>query len=157
MDVIPVPATVVSALESILNQVGKAVLAVPQSMASPVVPLELGWKPIQLLIDHSILRFFLRVTNPGFQGIALVRSCMDWNLRHGATEYISNLSSMLDPYGLTVTDLPSLHHRALSAHHQHILLARVQSLSSLSLLPIPRVWWKLPLHVKESRWSRVLV
>ena len=82
---------------------------------------------------------------------------MDRNIRHGATRYISNLSSMLAPYGLTIATLPSLTHRALSDHHQRILLARVQSLSSLSLLPIPRVWWKLQLHVEESCWSRVLV
>ena len=85
VDVVPVPVDVVSALDSIQNQVGKAVLAVPQSTASPVVPIELGWKPIQLVIDHSILRFFLRATNPNFKGSALVRLCMDWNIRHGAT------------------------------------------------------------------------
>ena len=63
---------------------------------------------------------------------------------------------MLTPYGLTVADLPSLDHRALSTHHQRILLVSVQSLSSLTLLPVPQVWWKLPLHVVESRWSQVL-
>ena len=98
----------VSALESLQNQVGKAVRAVPQSTASPVVPIELGWKPIQLVIDHSILRFFLRVTNPEFKGSALVRLCMDWNICHGATRYISNLSSMLASYGLTIANLPSI-------------------------------------------------
>ena len=157
VDVVPVPVDVVSALDSIQNQVGKAVLAVPQSTASPVVPIELGWKPIQLMIDHSILRFFLRVTDPNFKGSALVRLCMDWNIRHGTTRYISNLSSMLASYGLTFINLPSNTHRTLSDHHRRILLARVQSLSSLSLLTISRVWWKLQLHVEESRWSRVLV
>ena len=56
-DAIPISKLVVDELEVLQNQVGKTLLVVPQSTANTVVQVELGWKPIKLLIGLSKLRF----------------------------------------------------------------------------------------------------
>ena len=50
-DAIPLSNAVIDELEIIQNQAGKALLGVPQSTANVVVQVELGWKPVKLLIE----------------------------------------------------------------------------------------------------------
>jgi len=50
-DAVPIPETSITELEIIQNQIGKSLLAVPQSSANTVIQVELGWKPIRLLIE----------------------------------------------------------------------------------------------------------
>ena len=80
VNMIPLSNSASSSLEVIQNQVGKAALGVPQSTANPVVKVELGWKPLQLLVDEAILCFFHWVSAPTFQGSSLVKTCMAWAL-----------------------------------------------------------------------------
>ena len=65
-DAVPVPETSITELEFIQNQIGKSLLGVPQSSANTVIHVELGWKPIQLLIELNKLRFFHKVSSPNF-------------------------------------------------------------------------------------------
>ena len=60
----------------IQNQIGKAILGIPQSSANAVVQVELGWKPIRLLIERSNLKFYQRVNNTEFKGSELVSACI---------------------------------------------------------------------------------
>ena len=60
-DAIPISNIVIEELEVVQNQIGKALLGVPQSSANTVVQVELGWKPLRLLLELSKLRFFQRV------------------------------------------------------------------------------------------------
>lgn len=80
MDAIPIFKSVVEESEVLQNQVGKALLGVPQSTAKAVVQVELGWKPIRLLIKLSKLRFLQRVMDKNFRGSQLLKACMNWNL-----------------------------------------------------------------------------
>ena len=50
-DAVPIPETSITELEIIQNQIGKSLLAVPQSSANTVIQVELGWNPIRLLIE----------------------------------------------------------------------------------------------------------
>ena len=50
-DVIQISEDIIHGLETIQQQVRKSILGIPQSYANPVVNLELGWKPIQLLLE----------------------------------------------------------------------------------------------------------
>ena len=54
-DVIPLSPSAISLLEVIQNQVEKAIFGVPQSTANPMVCSDLGWKPVQMLVDEFIL------------------------------------------------------------------------------------------------------
>ena len=57
-DAVSISNMVIEELEIVQNQVGKALLGVPQSTAaSTVVQVELGWKSIRLLIELTKLRF----------------------------------------------------------------------------------------------------
>ena len=51
-DVIPVSEDIIHGLETIQQQVGKSILGIPQSSANPIVNLELGWQPIQFLLEE---------------------------------------------------------------------------------------------------------
>ena len=74
-DAIPISNTVIEELE-----IGKALLGVPQSTANTVVQVELGWKPLRLLIELNKLRFFQRVYCDDFKGSELLKTCMEWCL-----------------------------------------------------------------------------
>ena len=53
----------ISELEVIQNKIGKSLRGVPQSSANTVVQVELGWKPIRLLIELNKLRFLLKASS----------------------------------------------------------------------------------------------
>ena len=59
------------------------------------VQVELGWKPIKLLIELSKLRFLQRVMADDFVGSQLLKACMDWNLADNNNFYTKNLMSFL--------------------------------------------------------------
>ena len=118
-DVVPFPGSVIRDINLIQTQLGKAILKLPKSTANPVVHVELGWQPIQLLIAAAKLRFLKRVSSPSF----LVASCMTWNKENQGTLYMKNLEEVLSPYlnrpeddvaSLTVQDL-RLHHEVFKA------------------------------------------
>ena len=115
-DVIPLSDTAVGSIETIQFQVGKSALCVPQSTASPAVNLELGWKPVQLLVDEAVLGFFNRVTDPNFKGSGLVSSCMDWACSSTTSPYTTNLLCLAVFYYVSLTDLPSLTLKSLCDH-----------------------------------------
>ena len=78
-DAIPISIPI-EELEIVQNQIGKALLGVPQSTANTVVQAELGWKLIRLLIELNKLCFFQRVYSEDFKGSELLKTCMEWSL-----------------------------------------------------------------------------
>ena len=156
-DVIPLSDTVVGSIETIRCQMGKSALLIPQSTANPAVHLELGWKPVQLLVDKAVLRFFLRATDPSFKGSGLVTSCMAWARSSTTSPYSANLLRLAVFYNVSLTNLPPLTLKSLRDHWVTRLLARVQSFPSLSLLPISPPWWRPTRFLESTRWSQVLV
>ena len=94
-DVIPISEDRIHGLEIIQQQVRKYILGIPQSSANSVVNLELGWKPIQLLLEETVMRFYQRVLDSGFKGSHLVRSCMEWSKSHGDTMYMQYLNKLI--------------------------------------------------------------
>ena len=156
-DVIPLSDTAVGSIETIQYQVGKSALCIPQSTAGPAVHLELGWKSVQLLVDEAVLRFFLRAMDPSFKGSGLVTSCMAWARSSTTSPYSANLLRLAVFYNVSLTNLPPLTLKSLRDHWITRLLARVQSLPSLSLLPISPPWWRPTRFLESTRWSQVLV
>ena len=156
-DVIPVSDDIIHGLETIQQQVGKSILGIPQSSANPIVNLEMGWKPIQLLLEESVVRFYQRAHDPEFKGSHLVQSCMEWNKTHGETMYIQYLNKLINRHNLSLDTLKLLKHSTLLEYHKKGILQRVQQLPSLNILPIPRTWWTMQPHIEESKWSRTLV
>jgi hypothetical protein len=80
-EAIPVSSAVIQEIEIIQNQVGKALLRVPQS-TTEVLQVELGWKPFKLLVEKCKLHFFQRVNSQDFKGSSLLKSCMQWCMLH---------------------------------------------------------------------------
>ena len=156
-DVIPVSDDIIHGLETIQQQVGKSILGIPQSSANPIVNLEMGWKPIQLLLEESVVRFYQRAHDPEFKGSHLVQSCMEWNKTHGETMYIQYLNKLINRHNLSLDTLKLLKHSTLLEYHKKGILQRVQQLPSLNILPIPRTWWTMQPHIEESKWSRTIV
>ena len=156
-DVIPVSDDIIHGLETIQQQVGKSILGIPQSSANPIVNLEMGWKPIQLLLEESVVRFYQRAHDPEFKGSHLVQSCMEWNKTHGETMYIQYLNKLINRHNLSLDTLKLLKHSTLLEYHKKEILQRVQQLPSLNILPIPRTWWTMQPHIEESKWSRTMV
>ena len=62
-DAVLISETTISELEVIQNKIGKSLLSIPQSSANTVVQMELGWKPIRLLIELNKLRFLLKASS----------------------------------------------------------------------------------------------
>ena len=86
-NVVPFSRSTTQDINLIQTQLGKAILKLPQSTANPVVQVELGWQPIQLLIAAAKLRFLKQVSSPSFLGSTLVSSCMTWNKENQGTLY----------------------------------------------------------------------
>ena len=80
MALMMISKAVIEELEVVQNQIGKALLGVPQSTANTVVQVELGWKPVRLLLELSKLRFFQRVYGKDFKGSEILKTCMQWCL-----------------------------------------------------------------------------
>ena len=157
MDVIPISKNVIQELESIQLRVGKSTLGVPKSTANPFVYLELGWKPIRLHLEESLLRFYKRVNSTTFKGSQLVNSCMEWNIINNNTKYMKYLTSMMTIMNPESLPLQEIEHNHLLQHHKLQILRRVQELESLRIMPIPRRWWKPSPFVEEFQWMRMLV
>ena len=136
-DVIPISDKVIQELESIQQRVGKSILGVPQSTANPVVYLELGWKPIRLHLEESLLRFYKRVNSETFKGSQFVKSCMEWNITNNNTKYMKYLTSMMDINNPESLSLQEIEHKHLLEHHKLQILQRVQEQDSLRIMPIP--------------------
>ena len=140
----------------IQNQIGKAILGIPQSSANAVVQVELGWKPIRLLLERSKLKCYHRVNNTEFKGSELVPACMNWHLNNPTSIYLSRLSTLLQEHARTPQDLLSVTLRQLNQTHEQKVLSEIQTKVTLKLLPIPRKWWRVQPHVADSRWSRAI-
>ena len=93
--VVPLSTSAISSIETIQSQVGKSVQCVPQSAANPPVNIELVWKPVPLLVDEAVLRFYHFVTDPSFWGSGLVKSCMAWALSSPTGPYLANLLRLM--------------------------------------------------------------
>ena len=122
-----------------------------------MIQVELGWKPVLLLIELNKLRFFHRVNNPDFAGSSLVKSCFEWNIRNPHTLYYTNLMSVLCKYAATPLILKGVTPKQLHQYHEQKVIGDIQELVTLKLMPLPRKWWKIQPHVEESRWSRTLI
>ena len=155
-DAVPISETTISELEVIQNKIGKSLLSIPQSSGNTVVQMELGWKPIWLLIELSKLRFFLRVSNHEFIGMSLVKSCLELNLSNLQTLYYTNLMSLLGKYASSLQDLNHVTPKQLHQWHEQKVISVIQEMVTLKLMPLPTKWWKMQPHVEESRWSKTL-
>ena len=151
-DAVPISDATIAELEIIQNQIGKSLLGVPQSSANTVVQVELGWKPMRLWIELNKLRFFLRVTSAEFIGSSIVKSCMEWNLRNPQTLYYSNLMSVLGTYAPTHQDLKNVSKKQVHQCHEQKVIADIQEMVTLKLMPLPKYLWKMPNHIEDARW-----
>ena len=128
-DAIPISKLVVDELEVLQNQVGKALLGVPQSTANTVVQVELGWKPIKLLIELNKLRFLQRVMADDFVGSQLLKACMNWNLADNNSFYTKNLMTFLSQYGTCPHDLMMVSKKKLHQSYELNCLSQIQELN----------------------------
>ena len=67
------------------------------------------------------------------------------------------VNKLIKHHNLSLDTLKSMKHSILVEHHKKEILQRVQQLPSLNILPTPRKWWTISLHIEESKWSRILV
>ena len=157
-DAIPISNSVIEELEIVQNQIGKALLGVPQCTANTVVQVELGWKPLRLLLELNKLRFSQRVYCEDFKGSELLKTCMMGCLSALGNQYRSNLLSyILGNHARFPEELMSILRKQLVQVYEMKVLAQIQEMVTLKLLPIPRKWWTLQKHVENSRWSQILV
>ena len=134
-DAVPVPETSITELEFIQNQIGKSLLGVHQSSANTVIHVELGWKPIQLLIEPNN---FHRVSNPNFIGSSLAKSCFKWNMSNPQTLYYINLMLVLCKYATTSPHvLKGVTPKQLHQYHEKKAISDIQELITLKLMPLP--------------------
>ena len=120
------------------------------------VYLELGWKPISLLVAESKLKFIKRIKSPLFKGSSLVRKCMEWNEEMGTSLYYRNIQQTFQPYlaeGQAITEI-SL--KQIQQQYEINIQEKIQSYKTLSLMPLPEVYWKKQVHVEEGPWSKIL-
>ena len=122
-----------------------------------MVQVELGWKPVKLLVELNKLRFLQRVMSESFQGSQLLRSCMEWNLKAENSFYTNNLMSILSHHGSNPQELLGVSKKQLHQVYELRCLTQIQEMTTLRLLPIPRKWWTLQIHVENCRWSRMLI
>ena len=155
-DAIPISSTVIEELEVVQNQIGKALLGVPQSTANTVVQVELGWKPLRLLLELSKLRFFQRVYCEDLKGSEILKTCMQWCLSVPGNQYRKNLFDILGHHAGSPEELKSISRKQLVQVYESRALSQIQEMVMLKLLPIPRKWWTIQNHVENSRWSQIL-
>ena len=113
-------SAVIQEIEIIQNQVGKALLRVPQSTANIVVLVELGWKPFKLLVEKCKLHFFQRVNSQDLKGSSLLKSCMQWSMLHPNNLYITNTMDIFGHLGNSPMELMNISTKQL---HQGYELA----------------------------------
>ena len=155
-EAIPVSSAVIQEIEIIQNQVGKALLRVPQS-TTEVVQVELGWKPFKLLVEKCKLHFFQRVNSQDFKGSSLLKSCMQWCMLHQTNPYITNTMDILGHLVNSPMELMNISTKQLHQGYELAALTQIQEMVTLKLLPIPKKWWVLQSHVENTRWSAMIV
>ena len=139
-DVIPIDPTTV---------VARTPLGVPKSSINEVLELEMGFKPMILRTLTAKVTFYLKVKE-GHSACQMTQTCFKLLLKINKAEYLTNLNSLLAPYGLTGEVLTSSSVLDIEEHIFSSINRSIQLKSSLNLLPVPSKFWKMSPHVEEG-------
>ena len=153
-EVQPTNKTAIQIVDTQQNILGKAILQVPCSSATEIVNLDLGLKPIQMIIDERRLRYFEKITNPGYQGSNLVTECMNIQQINPAQYYFYSEIKKIKEKIKNQPGESSLN--KLHSYYVEQMKNEVRRKQSLAGLPFPKVWWKKQGYVNESQTSSVI-
>lgn len=72
--------------------VGKSALQVPGSTANELVNLDLGFKPVSMIVWEQKLRYYKRISSPTFSGSSFVTDCLEFHKSIGCrSPYLSEI------------------------------------------------------------------
>ena len=96
-------------LEKIQSVIGKFALQVRGSTASELVNLDLGLKPIKMIIYERKIRYFYRINKEEFLGSNYVRKCLDLHLNCGKhSSYINEMKTIANEIGIDFDKMTNL-------------------------------------------------
>ena len=153
-EALPIPMDVIDSIQLSQNKIGKILLGVPKSTANETVAIELGLKPILLLVLTAKIKFVMKCKNHG--GCMASKRCLTLleNIRN--SDYLSNLKSLLSQVNLTYEDINLDFVNLVDTHFKSLLFNALRYKKSLALLPTPSKFWRKSVHVEEGEWSMYL-
>ena len=153
LEALPFSADLEAQLEKVQISLGKGILGLRASTAGPVVYMELGFKPISLLLSERKVRFVYPITRASYKGSPLVQLVMRRHMEDQSSPFYLDLARRLSVVGVSPESMTGNSVRLLQAHFQSALLLDIGTFRSLSALPLPGSWWKKQLYVTEDEWS----
>ena len=143
-------------LEQIQISLGKCILGVRDSTANVVVYSELGLKPVSLLISERKIRFVLTILGNSYKGSELVKLIMNEHLSEKNSPFYTDLGRRLNPINLKPENISKSSVNFLLKKEVEMIKNQIAGLKSLNALPLPKVWWRKQLYIRDETWSRIL-
>ena len=153
-EVIQTNVTAIQVLEAQQNILGRRVLNVPSSSASEIVNIDLGLKPIQMLIDERRLKYFMRISKPNYGGSKLVSECIQEQKRNSGDHFFMR---EIDRLIHKIQGFPGKNMEIqLNNYYVETLKNEIRRARSLAGLPFPKSWWTKQKYVNDSALSSLV-
>ena len=81
---------------------------------------------------------------------------MKWNEELGTTLYYRNIKQTFQPYLEEGQAIAEITLKQIQQPYEINIQEKIQSYTTLSLMPLPEVYWKKQVHVEEGSWSKIL-
>jgi len=154
-DALPIDELTIYKLELAQRHIARSLLGVPKSSLNEITQLEMGFKPIILLVLQSKIKFYLK-TQDQTKGCIATSKCMDMLKTLRKSEYLCNLDILLKEFGLTYLMIDDTSVAKIEGIIISRLLTSLSDRSSLKILPAPTKFWRMSVHVEEGAWSKAL-
>ena len=153
-DVLPVTQETIDQIDDVQHIVAKVLLRIPKSSVNLAALVELGMKPFHLRILEVKLRFYIKVTKH-LNNCKTTQPCMDLLKNSSHSEYLSNLSDLLKPIDVSISNIDDQTLEKLASYHKSLVYG-IFKMKTMRLMPLPISWWKKGAHVEEGSWSKSL-
>ena len=135
---------------------GKAALQVPSHSANEIVNLELGLKPVRMLVWERKLQYYKRISSPRFSGSNYVKLCLDMHVALGKdSPYIAELLSICESLKVNLDDSFNIND-AIHVWGKDMVLSSADDKSSLGSCALPSRWWRKSAYVCDSILSKTI-
>ena len=133
---------------------GKSILGVRPSTANSSVYLELGFKPFLMRILKSKLEYVKRART--LKDTALVKMCLEWQKQSKTSSWWKNLKELIHAGDFEEDFILNYNDLDLKKKFKKKILDQITRMETLKVLPLPEKWWRKPMYLEDTSWSKEL-
>ena len=155
IETVIVSADTLRELEVCQNTIGRFALQVRGSTATELINIDLGLKPVKMVIYERKLSYYYKIVDKNYKGSDYVKICMNLHtdLRKVST-YLSEINSIKKEIGIVQDDASYV--AKIDDWGRSIVKKGMVTKSTLKSCSLPKVWWKKATYVNDSEYSKII-